>query len=128
VLSALLNSNLVYSWFVTYSDVYHFGRDLILDFPCDLVGLASERGKMLKSANSELMRNLRSNSVRRRIPYRSTGIVEYDEFYPRLSKRQVDQIDWILADFFGLTADELDFIVNYDIKFRMAQDGGDDEE
>jgi len=84
--SALLNSNLVYCWVVTYSDVYHFGRDLILDCPCDVPRLADEYGSALKSANKRLMDKLKKDCLRRRIPYRTTGIVEYDEFYPRKAK------------------------------------------
>jgi hypothetical protein len=120
--SALLNSNLVYCWFVTYSDVYHFGRDLILDFPCDVPRLADEYGSELKSANKRLMKKLKKDSVRRRIPYRTTGLVEYDEFYPRKAKAEIDEIDKIVGEFYGLTSEELDFVINYDVKFRLEDD------
>ena len=32
----------------------------------------------------------------------------------------IDRIDTILADHYGLTEEELDFIINYDIKYRMS--------
>ncbi|MGH2534634.1 MAG: Eco57I restriction-modification methylase domain-containing protein [Thermomicrobiales bacterium] len=121
-LSAVLNSSLFYSWFVTFSDVYHCGRDLILDFPCSVPGLAQNHGQELSSITRRLMENLMANSVRRRIPYKATGIVEYDEFYPRLSKSIIDEIDRVLAKHYGLTDEELDFIINYDVKYRMGRD------
>ena len=34
----------------------------------------------------------------------------------------------ILAEHYGLADEELDFIVNYDIKYRMGQDDEDDGE
>jgi hypothetical protein len=34
----------------------------------------------------------------------------------------------ILTDDSGFTDEELDFIINYDIKYRMSRDGGDEEE
>jgi hypothetical protein len=35
--------------------------------------------------------------------------------------------DRVLAKHYGFTAEELDFIINYDIKYRMGRDtGGDD--
>jgi len=43
-----------------------------------------------------------------------------------MSKPIVDKIDLELAMFFGLTDEETDFIINYDIKYRMG--GSDDEE
>ena len=30
-----------------------------------------------------------------------------------------------MAKHYGFTGEELDFILNYDIKYRMGQDGGD---
>ncbi|NUQ01949.1 MAG: hypothetical protein HUU35_19050, partial [Armatimonadetes bacterium] len=57
------------------------------------------------------------------IEYR-TGLIEYDEFYPRLCKPLADEIDRVLAAHYGFTDEELDFIINYDIKYRMGRDGG----
>ena len=62
--------------------------------------------------------------------YKTTGKVAYDEFFPRLSKSIIDQIDKVLAQHYGFTDEELDFIINYDIKYRMGNaddETGDDE-
>jgi hypothetical protein len=40
----------------------------------------------------------------------------------------IDQIDQVLAKYYGFTDEELDFIINYDIKYRMGRDGGWNEE
>ena len=37
-----------------------------------------------------------------------------------------DRIDERLAQHYGFTPAELDFIINYDIKYRMGQDAGDE--
>ena len=55
--------------------------------------------------------------------YKTTGRVEYDEFYMKLSKTFIDEIDRVLAKHYGFTKEELDFIINYDIKYRMGRDG-----
>ena len=55
-------------------------------------------------------------------------MLSYDEFYPRKSKPEIDAIDKILAEYLGLSADELDFIINFDIKFRMGLASTDDDE
>jgi len=39
----------------------------------------------------------------------------------------IDEIDRFLAQHYGLTDEELDFIINYDIKYRMGRDNGGDD-
>ena len=120
-LACILNSSLFYSWFVTYTDVYHCGRESVLDFPVDVAALAHRFGVELGRINEMLMSDLRVHCVRRSISYQATGLVQYDEFYPRRSKNVVDEIDVVLAEYFGLTAEELDFVLNFDIKFRLGR-------
>ena len=57
-----------------------------------------------------------------------TGNIQYQEFYPRLSKPIIDDIDKLLAKHYGFTEEELDFIINYDIKYRMGNELNDEEE
>ncbi len=40
----------------------------------------------------------------------------------------LDEIDRVLARHYGFTAEELDFIINYDIKYRMGSSDDDGEE
>ena len=42
-----------------------------------------------------------------------------------MSKSIIDEIGFAFADQYGFTDEELDFIINYDIKYRM---GGEIEE
>ncbi len=50
----------------------------------------------------------------------NSGLVEYDEYYPAKAKPIIDEIDKVLAGHYGFTEEELDFIINYDIKYRMG--------
>ena len=36
----------------------------------------------------------------------------------------IDEIDTLLGEHYGFTEEELDFIINYDIKYRMGLSGG----
>jgi hypothetical protein len=47
---------------------------------------------------------------------------------PKYSKPIVDEIDRALARHYGLSAEELDFIINYDVKYRMGASAGEEEE
>jgi len=48
--------------------------------------------------------------------------VTYYEYLPRLSKLIIDEIDRVLARHYGFTEEELDFIINYGIKYLMGED------
>jgi hypothetical protein len=50
----------------------------------------------------------------------TTGTVVHDQFWPSKSKPIIDEIDKVLAKHYGFTEEELDFIINYDIKYRMG--------
>jgi hypothetical protein len=60
--------------------------------------------------------------------YKGRGTLQIQCTYPRLSKPIIDDIDRALAGHYGFTNEELDFIINYDIKYRLGQDGSDEEE
>lgn len=38
------------------------------------------------------------------------------------------EIDTVLAGHYGFTAEELDFILNYDIKYRLGRSPGEEED
>jgi hypothetical protein len=97
----------------------------MLDIPVGRDRLSAEKG--LVDLGRKLMRDYRTNAERRVRDGRG-GRTEFDEFYPKLSKSVIDEIDQILARHYGFTEEELDFIVNYDIKYRMGRDAeGEDE-
>ena len=64
----------------------------------------------------------RKNKYRKNTYYKATGQVVYDEYYPKLSKPVIDEIDKVLAKHYGFTEEELDFIINYHIKYRMGDE------
>lgn len=124
--SGALCSTLFYIWWITTSDCYHLNKKEVESFPIDLDNhlLVNE----LAAISKELIDDFKLNSKRRIYVYKTSGRVEYDEFYPKLSKPIIDKIDSVLAKHYGFTAEELDFIINYDIKYRMGRGGSDDED
>ena len=46
--------------------------------------------------------------------------IAYEEFFAWKSKEIIDEIDQRLAKLYGFSDEELDFIVNYDIKYRLG--------
>ena len=120
VVVAILNSSLFYWWFVVLSDCRHLNLREIRNFPVGIDEIEDTTKASLASASSALMTDLKRHSQRKEANYQTTGHVVYDEFYPRHSKPIIDEIDRVIAKHYGFTNEELDFIINYDIKYRMG--------
>jgi len=88
-----------------------------LDISDDLVSIIEE----------SWARDLKNHAYRKECNYKATGKVIYDEFYPKYSKPIIDEIDRVLAKHYGVTDEELDFIINYDIKYQMGDELATDE-
>lgn len=58
---------------------------------------------------------------------RKSGLL-IDSIDAKPCKSIIDGIDSVLAQRYGFTDEELDFIINYDIKYRMGLGGEDAEE
>ena len=50
------------------------------------------------------------------------GSVIQKQYYVRKSKSIIDVIDKLLAKHYSFTEEKLDFIINYDIKYRMGDE------
>jgi len=116
---ALLNSSLFYVYFIAYGDCFHLSDTLVSGFP-----VANEllRDPALSDLSKRLMRDLKANVERKAITTKDGDKITYDEFFVSKSKPIIDEIDCVLAKHYGFTDEELDFIINYDVKYRMGQD------
>lgn len=117
--SCILNSSLFFIWWITNSDCYHLNKPEIVNFKYQYnKGIEKE----ICSVADRLAIDMKKKCIRRVYNYKTTGRVEYDEFYMKLSKPIIDEIDKLLASHYGFTEEELDFIINYDIKYRMGDE------
>lgn len=125
VLFSILNSNLFYLYFIVFSDCFHLSEKIVSSFPINLNVLSDF---VLEKAGNSLMEDLRRNCERKLIQTRNNDLIAYDEFFASRSKPIIDKIDRILAKHYGFTEEELDYIINYDIKYRMGLAGESGEE
>lgn len=116
--ASVLSSSLFYWDYIAYTDCRNLTKSFIDNFkvPERLlqdVDLA-KKGKALFS-------DYEKNKYKKNTYYQSTGRnVIYYEYYPKLSKSLIDIIDVAIAPHYGFTPEEVDFIINFDIKFRMG--------
>lgn len=128
VAASVLNSSLFYWWFIIMSDCRHLNLREIETVPLGYERMADNVREQLANLNTSLMASFQQYSKRKDCTYKTTGRVMYDEYYPRYSKPIIDEIDRVLAEHYGFTDEELDFILNYDIKYRMGRGSGEEEE
>ena len=118
IATAIYNSNLFNIWWVFHSD----GRN-VTNKETDTIGIPDTVWEDFRLYNlaENLMMDLKAHS--KRVVYKKRkGDTAYDLFTPRLSKPIIDEIDKVLAVHYGFTDEELDFIINYDIKYRMGDE------
>jgi hypothetical protein len=99
---------------------FRFGKELI------------DENKILE-LSEELIEDLKTNSQMLQRIQKNKGITVTQSFKISKSKPIIDQIDTVLAQHYGFTEEELDFIINYDIKYRMGkalfgEENGEEEE
>jgi hypothetical protein len=127
-LAAVLNSSLFFWFFIAFSDCRNVNSREILKLPCDLSKMDNDLKKQLTKLAKRLMTDLESNSVFLQRNDKRAGVLEIQSFQPRASKPIIDEIDTVLAKHYGFTNEELDFIINYDIKYRMGKEIESDDE
>ena len=64
------------------------------------------------------------NSIIRTRNRKDGATVQEVNYQVRPSKPIIDEIDRVLARHYGLTAEKLDYIINYDIKYRLGAGSG----
>ena len=118
VVYAILNSSMLYSYFVSYGDCFHLSDTLVSAFR---IPAAALKDKRLADLGAALLKDVVKNSEIKHISTKAGDKISYAEFFGWRSKSLIDRIDGRLAALYGLTDEELDSSLSFDSKFRLAQ-------
>lgn len=119
-IGAMLSSSLFYWNYIAYTDCRNLTKGFIDNFP---ISNEIVTDKKLCEIGESLFKDYEDNRYKKDTYYKTTGRnVVYYEYYPKKSKTIIDQIDTKIATLFCFTNEELDFIINYDIKYRMGDE------
>ena len=117
VIHALLNSTTYYLFFDAHSDGRHINPADVYDYPLDLNSFDAD----VVAGMERLSSQLRDAMMKHKTERRKSGLL-IDSVDSGACKSIIDRIDGVLAQHYGFTDQELDFIINYDIKYRMGRE------
>lgn len=125
-LLSVLNSTAFYYYYMLTSDCRNLTIANILSYKYDSDNLNYH--KLLTQLGIKLSKDVKSRSKLRVENLKNGGIRKVEIFSEyKKSKPIIDEIDKVLAKHYGFTEEELDFIINYDIKYRMGDELNDNE-
>lgn len=121
---AALSSDVFWWWYTVTSNVRDLNPFDIQNFPLPESAFADPT---VQSLGTRYLKDLEKNSTMLVREQKQTGTTETQSFKIQKSKPIIDEIDTVLAGHYGFTAEELDFILNYDIKYRLGRSTEEDE-
>jgi hypothetical protein len=120
----VLNSTLFYWFYQVRTNCRDFNPSDYKKFPVPKslteANLSSQARQLKKQLNESADIISASHSI--------TGAIKYEQFRPRMAKPTIDEVDRLLALHYGLNDEELDLIINYDVKYRLGRDTEVDED
>ena len=123
---SVLNSTLFYWFYQMRTNCRDFNPSDFKTFPLPKFTKNAE----FTTLAGRLTKQLDKSTSRTSADHTLTVSIQFETFRPRDCKPIIDEIDTVLAKHYGFTDEELDFILNYDIKYRLGlgRDGGADDE
>jgi hypothetical protein len=93
----------------------------VLGLPLNIDEMPLTIRKDLRKLADLLSEELQVHSEMRRMSFKDAGMLTIQCIFPGKSKTIIDEIDRVLAQHYGFTDEELDFIINYDLKYRVGR-------
>ena len=115
---AVLSSDIFWWWYTITSNLRDLNPSDIKNFPIPDSVFADT---LLVNLSKHYVSSLIDNSTMLVRQQKQTGKAETQSFKVSESKHIIDEIDQALARHYQFTTEELDFIINYDIKYRIGR-------
>lgn len=118
-----MNSTLFYWWWNLLSDCRHLNKRDINNFPFDIEQLNEDELMRFKKLFKRLMENFKVNKKEISMNLGAKkGRVTLESIDHQKSKQIIDEIDTVLGEYYDFDINELEYVKNYDLRFRMGVD------
>jgi len=118
---AALSSDIFWWWYTISSNLRDLNPYDINNFPLPKSIFNDQR---LQELGEKYLTDLKHNSSFLVRNQKQTGRTETQMFKIQKSKSIIEEIDCVLAKHYGFTEEELEFMINYDIKYRLGVEAG----
>lgn len=115
IINAVLNSSLFFMFWEIVSDGWHITKKELIEFKFSLENLNESLRFRLANISDELEKDLEKNKK-----YVGTKQTDF-EYKHKYSKNIINKIDLELSKYYLLTEEELDYILNYNLKYRIGE-------
>lgn len=123
-LIAILSSSVFFLNYIIWSSCQVVNnRDF--NFYVDFKSISKDQLNDLSTLGKDLQKDYQKNSKIKTRSYSKKGRVftmQKQHFFIKYSKCIINKIDLVLGSIFGLSEEEIDYIINYDIKYRMGDE------
>ena len=116
---AIMSSDFFWWWYNITSNCRHLNPYDILNFPIPESAISDD---LIIDLGKKYLSDINTNSTMLVRQQKQTGKTETQSFKVSKSKSVINEIDEALMSHFRFSEEEMDFIVNYDIKYRMGNE------
>ena len=122
LIGLILSSSYFYFYQQVYTDGLNIKRSEIENYPLPTFELIPQKQiERLENLYKSYLIDIEKNASIRQTSSTSTHHIEsFKEYKIVRSKSIIDEIDDCIGPLYGLTPEEIDFIKNYELEFRMA--------
>lgn len=116
VVGCILSSGLYRWWQQVYCDGHN--RNDVKDFLIPLSKLTNDKIAEINQLYAIYLEDIEKNVIK----HQETATIRPQEYKIGKSKHLVDKIDELIGPLYGLTETEIEFIKNYEVKFRLSDE------
>ena len=121
VVACALSSSLAFWFYQVYSNNLSWSTYDIFDFTIPIKEITSKQKVQIEELYKRYITDIEKNVNTRNVSVESKYTMDvFKEYKIVRSKAIIDEIDDYIGPLYGLTQDEIDFIKNYELEFRMA--------
>ena len=121
VVGAILSTNLFFWYYQIYSDNFHIKKYELDNFTLPVSGLTDDTINEIDKIYSGYLIDIEKNA-NIRITKKYANINSFKEYKIGKSKEFIDKIDDIVCPLYGFSVEEVDFIKNYEVDFRLSDE------
>ncbi len=123
VIGCLLSSNLSFWFYQIFSDNHNWKSCEITSFPIPIEKLSIDKIKEINELYKKYIIDIEKNAnIRISSGNSSYNVSKFKEYKLVKSKKIIDEIDEVICPLYNLTKEEIEFIKNYELEFRMSGD------